>query len=514
MAAIRNSDETRLRARLNEVIRDSSQANVARRTGTPRASLSRYLKDRKIPADFCVRLVKRLGVNPGWLLSGEGAAYSAQMTASARTAALGILELTEALSATLRAQTAALATAPSARVLRELSARIDEVERLETRLVDVVRPVFDRLLIELDEAYYGGREAQATALLESLKQAARLARDAAMEDRLDEALAFRENQRGNFAGAMEIRSRCFHRSLLRRGGRPEDWCEQDSNYLGNLYHCFRLEEARRAARLLLALHAGSSDSPEHSLIRYHAGYLDFELGRARRGWRLMAEAHPRAPAAQRQFLQGSYFQSQLLTGLFAMDDAVALALGLWQGFVQPARSGMARSLARSALWIESLPALESVTRHFERDLDGSEDRGFRLLALQVRAVTALLSGAPLGDEACDLDEPLLQESLACSEHRLRFPALLFAAQRARLAGDPRATDFVRECAELLAAMAPEYIPWLALRVLHARNVLGLEAGDESWLGPARVGARSFLAQHRARGYHGIAAALAPVAGAM
>ncbi len=498
--ARKEDHEAQLRLRLQEIIHESSQANVARRTATPEASLSRYLRDRTIPADLCIRLVRGLGVNAGWLLSGDGPVYATEMSAPAREAAAGLLELIEAICASLRTQTASLDAMPSAQLLYRLAGRAREVEQLHARLTDQVQPLFDRLIRELDAAYYAGKQTQAAALLQSLKQLARLGRDAAMQDRLDDALALNANQQGDFPAAMELRSRVFQRSLLRRTVPLRERIEQDANYLANLYHCFSLRAARRASRLLLELHAAERRTPEHALLRLLSGFLDFELGRCSRGWRRMLAAQPLVPSLQRDYFRGQIVQCQIFRGLLSIEEAIALSAARLPEMVPLARTNLARSLARAALALESRPDIEAVLARFDAELHGGDDHAVRLLVLHIRAVARQLAHPGESTFRSYREESVLRTCLASGEYRLRFSALVYAAQLARLAGAAEALELQRAAGATFAAMAREYTPWLALRAVHHRNSL-LSAAQ------AALQARDlrFLGRCRERGYHGIAA---------
>ena len=88
-----------LRARLQQLALTHSQAELARKTGFPPANVHRFLKGGKVPTDFCEALVREFGVNPAWLLAGEGTAYLADVTAGTERMAGNLLELVEAMSA-------------------------------------------------------------------------------------------------------------------------------------------------------------------------------------------------------------------------------------------------------------------------------------------------------------------------------------------------------------------------------------------------------------------------------
>ncbi|MCK6439738.1 MAG: helix-turn-helix transcriptional regulator, partial [Planctomycetes bacterium] len=86
-----------LRDRLNAVLKDVSQAEIARRTGTSRANVNRYLRDRKIPAEFSAAVVAGFDVNPVWLLTGKGSPRSTETGAGTDELASRILDMVGAM---------------------------------------------------------------------------------------------------------------------------------------------------------------------------------------------------------------------------------------------------------------------------------------------------------------------------------------------------------------------------------------------------------------------------------
>ena len=67
--------------RLLELTAVFSQADIARRTEVPQASLSRYIGGQRVPADVCGRIADRLAVRAEWLLTGRGACFVTELDA-------------------------------------------------------------------------------------------------------------------------------------------------------------------------------------------------------------------------------------------------------------------------------------------------------------------------------------------------------------------------------------------------------------------------------------------------
>src|SRR5688572_16167527 len=69
---VTRTDEEPLSSRLRELCKRWPQAEIARRTGASSNNVSRYMRGVRIPLDFGVALVRGLGINPAWLMMGEG----------------------------------------------------------------------------------------------------------------------------------------------------------------------------------------------------------------------------------------------------------------------------------------------------------------------------------------------------------------------------------------------------------------------------------------------------------
>ena len=116
-----HQDDEAVRERLKRLVAERSQSEIARKTGAQVAAVNRYVHGARIPASFCSAVVRGLGVNPSWLLMGEGSPYLADVPA--RTARLGenLLELVEAMSTVSRMLIGSLAGKRQMKVLRELN---------------------------------------------------------------------------------------------------------------------------------------------------------------------------------------------------------------------------------------------------------------------------------------------------------------------------------------------------------------------------------------------------------
>ena len=71
-----------IRERLRQLVKTRSQSDLARKTNTLVSTVNRYLKSTKIPGEFCTAVINGLGVNPAWLMTGEGTPFLADVSAA------------------------------------------------------------------------------------------------------------------------------------------------------------------------------------------------------------------------------------------------------------------------------------------------------------------------------------------------------------------------------------------------------------------------------------------------
>ncbi|MCL4732125.1 MAG: helix-turn-helix transcriptional regulator, partial [Planctomycetes bacterium] len=169
-----DAESAALRARLAQLARGRTKAEIARKTGTSITNVARYLAGTRMPTEFSVAVIKGLGVNPAWWLVGEGTPYVADITAGTTAMAGNLLELVEAMSAVSRMRLGALAQKNHLKVLRELNDALGTYERLRDRLNQQSRGIFEQLLADLDRSLENFKVQPAAELLKAAQQVARL----------------------------------------------------------------------------------------------------------------------------------------------------------------------------------------------------------------------------------------------------------------------------------------------------------------------------------------------------
>jgi len=490
------------------VIADHSQAAVARRTGTPQPSLSRYLRDRRIPADFCARLVESLDVNPSWLIAGEGVPYRADLATRASEEVGSLLDLVSGLNAVQKLHIGAIAKRPPRRTLHRLGGEIATFERLRAELGERVRALFEATIAEADRAIGGSRLEEAESLILALERVRVLCPDEGLGARVDELRAFLESERGNLELAVKIRRQVVQRSLLADDLPVATRLNIDHNYVATLFHTFHLAEAHRMSRVLATLHEERRDLPEYWVLPCSTHIIETELGRLEESLVGLIRVLPRLPELNRSLNRANLVYAQLLAGAVTLPEAIAAERVRAAGLGPMPREASARALARAALIAESEEAFAGILAYAGRDLAHSDEKSHVGLGRQLEL--ALRAGEGGGERllAEFRDDPGLAGQLAAPSPRVRFSALVHLAQLARLAGDRSARGHLEEAERARRLFEPGQLPWIALRALHFRNALALLPARSR--APSATGLRGeaerFFAEHRERGYGLLAAA--------
>jgi hypothetical protein len=202
-----------LRRRLQALTDRYSLSEIARRTGAPLASVSRYFRGTRVPADFCGELAVHFGLNPVWLLTGEGQPWFSDVPERTSAMAGNLLELVEAMNAVAHMRLGALAGKHHLRVLRELNEALLRFEELRARLNENAAPVLLRLLQDIEKAMAATDVDRATDLHKAISQVRRFVDDSGLEYRIEAVNATFELMRRNPYDALKHQQRMFRLSM-------------------------------------------------------------------------------------------------------------------------------------------------------------------------------------------------------------------------------------------------------------------------------------------------------------
>ncbi|MCB9933093.1 MAG: helix-turn-helix transcriptional regulator [Planctomycetes bacterium] len=342
------TERAELLARLRQVAHNRSQAEIARRTGFPQANVHRFLNGHRVPAEFCQALAREFSVNPVWLLLGEGAPYLSDVPEGVARMGADLLELVRALSAVERMRLGSLTGKHHLRVLRELNDALLQHENLRARLNEQTRPVFGRLLDDIDRCLEKTQLEQAGDLLKAAGQVARLCDDETLALRLDGQRSFYAYLCREFELSIALQRRLFVRRLAGITQLGQEIGEHTRNFAVSLNATGRIREARRVCEAALALGRDSTGAWKLE-IEVICGGMMLDLGELMAGLTRMQNAGPGAAELLWSRYSGLLVRGLLWGGLLDFDGAMQTGAEL---------RGKNRQLLRFACWLEDPARIE------------------------------------------------------------------------------------------------------------------------------------------------------------
>jgi hypothetical protein len=505
-----NDSEQALVSRLQQLVREHSQAKIARETQSTPSTVSRYLAGMKVPAEFCARLVSRLGVNPAWLLSGEGAVYLADVKAATAHQSRDMLELVQAMSAISRAKLGALMGKQDRKSLRELGDAIAAFERIRDELSEKTRGFLADILQQFRVAVEKRDYAQAEYLCTVARQAARLCYDEQLHRGLDHYESELRSSQRKDESALKLQRAAILKYLV--VAEPDELALAEiRHHVSYALRTGRIEQARRTAKAALTMAEGLRHDEEYD-YQLHAlglslGACHCLLGDVREGAAIVFSAANRMGPANEVYYHADVILAELFLGLRDIDS-------VFSEHEAKVRQGKAEVVQAGHSTLMSFAFLLGGNAFIKQALDfydaHAEFTG-RLGAVIPGYAKALLTIGKKGAVG-------YRDYLAGDAHKERlrsespvdhFRAHATACQLARAGG---LTAFAREAffeTEALLEKLPRQfqIPVLQLAV-HHKNALELFTGAKGREGELALRGRRWLAEHIARGFGGFRPLLA------
>jgi transcriptional regulator with XRE-family HTH domain len=470
-----------LAARLAQLAQHWPQAEIARRTGASRNNVSRYLRGTRVPLDFGTALVEGLGINPGWLHSGEGAATLEGVSDATAQTAGDMLELVEAMSAVAQMRLGALAGRHHLRILRELNDALLRYEQLRERLNRQTAPVYRELLDHYERAVDDGDVDAAGSLQKALLQVRRLADDPELDARLLKLRAIHASEHGTPERGAKLMRQVFYGTLSQAGTVDEKALADASKTAQALLRIGRVREARAICGAALSIaHEMIVNGDAVWKLKCTRASTTFSLGDLAGALSEFSEGMAHMSEERRPRLYGKYVEMLVFGGFLDYQQAVKL----WSG-----RFPMV--MLWFALWTEERQVLEHACKNWIHASAYPPDSLFAGYACMLRDV---LSGRkPNWLEF--LDERMAPQ-MEKSEPGIEGPTLcVYSTQLARVAGDGKrgAAEF-QQAVRKMKHLAPEFTPKLEVRATHHRNAL--EYGNKT----QQQQARQFFQKHVQEGY--------------
>ncbi len=480
-------------ARLRSLLEGRSQADVARKTNQLRNNVSRYARGAKIPLEFGAALVRGLGVNPAWLLVGEGAPFLSDVTGSTVKAAEDLLELVEAMSAVARMQLGSLTGKHHLKVLRELSDALTTYEKLRQDLNTRTAPIFKQVLADYWKTLEKWDFERADELRKAASQVARLSDDEKLAAEFDRTRAFHAYLQHDEMQAIALQRRVFQR-MLPAGMLLDDRAMREAfNFATTLQGSSRMQEALRVCQSVLLM--APDEMRGSSILRFISalcGFVEMELGDIRSGLARIQASFPQSDERMRPSQQSMLLHCLMYSGAISFEAACAM------GPVSPAHS---QGMLVRAIYEDTTAALELGCQTFI-------DSGPTSLAENVficqftRCLLATLKGDSRKRGRDYLAGPLTLERERARSFTERFDNALFAMRLCRAVGDDAGfRHWMLEAARVWESMPKEINVGLLGRGILCKNALLLPADiKQADLAALRKRAQAFFAGLFAKGY--------------
>ncbi|MCB9935972.1 MAG: helix-turn-helix transcriptional regulator [Planctomycetes bacterium] len=476
-----------IQKRLTELAQQHSQADISRKTEFSRNNVSRYVNGTRMPIEFAAALVEGLGVNPAWLLTGEGTPYLSDISGGTREMAGDLLALVEAMAAVNRMRLGSLTGKHHLGVLRELNEALSKYEGLRANLNKHSRAIFLKLIEDTRAALMKRDLNRAETLLQALGQVSRLTDDDHLRAQYEGVQSHFHHYAGDSEAALPHQRRSYL-SFLVNHGRFDEWMLPEAhNFVSVLHACSRLHEARRCARAAFAMTDNSAPTLEVA-----AATLDLELGDLQRGLDSLRRQLPLVPADYAHNVEHSLARGQLLEGSMNIHQAVTF------GGDTEAKWSRLASWATFSERKEDLRLVAELGIGRRKGLLDPEN----VLAVQVSCLREVLAegGATAAQRLLVHIENTQQKGDAVS----RLGEQVLATQLFRLGGQRKqALKHLEHAQELIDSLDPELTPRVEVRALHARNVLLLldDAPKAEAHQRMRRQAEAFVKDYFDRGYH-------------
>ncbi|MCA8910275.1 MAG: hypothetical protein KDB82_01110 [Planctomycetes bacterium] len=457
-----------LRERLQLLVQEHPQAEIARKTGVGKHNVSRYLKGTKIPGEFLSAIVTSLGVNPAWLLAGEGTPYLSDVTSGTAKMAGNLLELVQAMSEVARMRLGALTGKTHLKVLRQLDEALRGYEKLRDELNSQSRPFLENLLVDFQAALRKQDLDRCAHLSRAAHQLMRLSDDEEMARELNGLEGYRCFLAGDNQRAIELQRKVFLGWLTGFDEVNDRTLREAFNFARALEERGRFAQARDVAAATLELTRALADSSRYQLVRTHLGWLEFCLGDLRAGMPKLIEGLARTEPDDRRTISGCVVTAQLVGGTIN-----------WRGAAEIGSQGVSRSsaLLRWAFISTDAETIEGVRKiavgeHHDQVLPGS------FLDGSCDALLRLVHGEQKAWRSWH-DEAFTPQLRRATTGLGRFNLYLQAATIAVAGGVAEAVRLVLDTERELENIPAGVLPHVLWRIRHNLNAVHAAKGSRS-----------------------------------
>ncbi|NUQ36073.1 MAG: hypothetical protein HUU29_14160, partial [Planctomycetaceae bacterium] len=500
-----------LRERLRHLLQGVPQRELARRLGIPNQSFNRYFHGTMPPAWLCSHIVSVLGVNPSWLLTGEGEAFLADINAGNKQTAENLLELVQAMNSVAKMRLGALTGKQHYKVLRELNDAFLQLEDLRAKINVNTLPVFQQIYKDLWKALETNDLDRAASLVTAGDQVSRICDDAQCRrgfSYLKSAYLYKFGDIDGFVRQLHEVVRLY----AMEGEHPDDagW-KRIGSFMIALLSSWRGRQARSLCDAYLGL-SHDSQAPRAAIdyLKSWSGYFDLEAGeweigqlkigeafRSSQQWDLSRpEALPTNVERVRQILKMHLWTSMYYSRTISVREMLA---------AECSSNFKVTFLAPVLCWERDPDVLSDFITSLERaEMDEQEAsspafKALRALTFEQFSRMRRVLEAKRANSSKTGGKAL--QPGASSSEEVRLFADLMNAEVATLSGASREAAALVLANDARLHGATNLTPPLLFRAMHYRNVLETMPRPSASQRDAVRRAKRFFENHLSKSYH-------------
>lgn len=442
-----------------------TQSELARKTSTPVSNVNRYLNGAKVPAEFCASLVREFGINPAWLLMGEGLTYLADVNSYTADMAGDLLEVVAAMNSVARMRLGSLTGRHHMKILRELNDAFSTYEDLRKRLNKHSLPILEQLYRDTRKAIDRQDYNMAEDIQRACDQVVQFCADPEWS-RMVKANGSRiEFAIGEPEKALNMAREVFALTLTQSDEISNNAMVQAHNFVATLCQNYRFNEARRVIASALAIAGDRARGMEaYHELRTLSGIIDVECGDAQLGVGEVMTNFPLTSARYQAGSHGPVYRSMFLTGMVRIDDLHRMA---------GSNIGKARHIVRIAIWLEDKAALELATKEYIGNAGGLV-RDDSLEGVQVKLLLEAMAGVKTSWSKKAVAALEDAKPIPAPPQIVRIVTNTYRTQLMRVAGDSKNARKEMQASneavhDLPSAMSLDMLA----KSFHARNAMGV-----------------------------------------
>ncbi|MCB9932011.1 MAG: hypothetical protein H6841_01160 [Planctomycetes bacterium] len=441
--------------RLRAVVREHSQARIARETGRSRTALTRYMKGAKLPLELGVALVEEFGINPAWLLKGQQPMHLADVPATASGLGNELLEMLRAMDNVAELRLGTLYGRPHARALREITDTLDRYGSLRDRLNSMSRPILSDLLEQAEQATAAGKMERARVLERVAGRLEKFCDDRDLSERLLTVRAYIYHADQLTDQAMALRSHAFHSKLTLDAefGSLAQPALGLAQVLHTNQYCAR---ARRVCRIAVSYaRQDERHSPDCIRLLSQDVYVATDLGEFAGMPEIIEFCLQYSSGQARLYAETARLYYSLHRGIWQPSELLGSGTGAFAG---------AAMLMNTCFVTDDAELIQRALQH-ARSLMNPQLVLARFHVERAESVLDAMRGKPI-------PELTIEERVGGRQQgSLGFAAAVNRAHLLRLAKDRRAPAMMLHAQARLDEYPPDLTPLPVMIALHLRNVL-------------------------------------------